>query len=120
MNSDEWIPIPDMPRKRFNAGCCKFGDGYAYVFGGTEEEGLGDKQDNNHNIIDMYSTSSFEWTTLNVTLASPVAFPICMQIGTCEILIMGGRETNGICSKKVHLLNVRSGKLIEQEELALP
>jgi hypothetical protein len=36
MNSDEWVPMPPMISGRFNAGCCKFGEGKAYIFGGTQ------------------------------------------------------------------------------------
>jgi hypothetical protein len=43
-----------------------------------------------------------------------------MQIGHHQILIMGGKEGNGICRKDVYLLDVTNELLKKQEALDLP
>lgn len=47
MNSDEWVPIAPLPTAKFDAGCCKFGEDKAYVFGGTQQLTNGEENDVN-------------------------------------------------------------------------
>ena len=106
MNINEWVPVLNMPRKRFNAGCCKFGESRVYFFGGTQQITPDEEDDVNISEIDFYDISSYEWETICITLDTPLSLPACMQIGNSEILILGGKESNGIWKSEVNLINV--------------
>jgi len=120
MNTNQWVPIPAMPRKRFNAGWCKFGDSCIYIFGGTQQIGADNEDDLNISEIDFYDIENYQWNTLAISLNYALALPIWMQIGSNELLVMGGREGNGIWKNEVHWINLNTLLETRKDDLDLP
>ena len=42
LDSESWIPLPNIKTARYDASCCRFGTNMVYVFGGYTPAGLTD------------------------------------------------------------------------------
>lgn len=122
MNTNEWVPIPSMPARRFNAGWCKVGTSQIYIFGGTTERIYQDdiEEDINTCQIDCYNIDTSQWDTIPLSLSNPLSLSICIQVGESEVLILGGKEANGICADEVTRINLNTYEKSSQEKLSTP
>ena len=97
LDSESWIPIPNMWTARYDASCCWFGDKKIYVFGGYTTTGLTDS-------IEAYNVEEYQWESLSVKLAKPLSLPCCIQNKENSILVMGGLNEEWISEQAAHTI----------------
>ena len=104
VRTNEWVPIASMSKAVEDVSLCTYGNRYIFRFFGI------DGKRNIDQSIERFDAIRNRWQTMNASIKTSIRdayLPVCCQVSTEYILILGGKSLKGAEATKGHAYLVK-------------